>query len=580
MRLKPIAAGLVLFAAYFSLSSAATFGGQHGLAFHLVGRREGMFWLAHWGLATPGLLMVAYGLAPILGEPLRRCWQALVSPRRGSLRLAAIGYAVLLMALALAGRHYLLLDLAVTDDENAVAFGGRMIAEGHLKVPTPQPAEALDLLFVFERDGLTSSMDFPGGLLFDALSRVSGLGGLLYALLVAVSGVALAWGGGLLGGRAGALVTAFLWLVSPMIVVLSMTHHSHLVSRSWLALALPCYLYLVLESGPRRTLAGFLLGFFAGLAFLTRPVEAVCLLTPVALHLGGLARRWQEFRRPLLTAAMAWAAIALLFAWYNHQITGSWFLQARFADGASSHTGQNLELGQRLGQNLGFNIVMLGVFLLGPLAPLLAWLSFTRHRAIASTLAWGVTLNLLIALAHDDTGVHLVGPIHYSEAAIPLILLASLGLLELFNRRLPTRAARATALCLVTAYGFGLVLFTAVHGQSLRAQAEIAAIPLRALDQIEARPALVIAEPLHLLWEKRPDLLADVRSGPLRFPHPDPWLRDDVLVVYPSIEPPRLFGHFPDRAYYHLTYQKTGPPVAIKRLQWANPPTGGDPGGS
>lgn len=584
MRLKPIAAGLVLFAAYFSLADVVGFQAQLGLAFHFVSWREAMFWMAHYGLAVPGLLLIGYGLAPRLGGMLTGVWRAMVRSGRRPWLLAAIAYGLVLFALALLGRHYLLLDQPVTDDENAVAFGGRMIAEGHLRVPTPEPREAFKLLFVYERDGYTSAMDFPGGLFFDALSRLSGLGGLLYALLVALSGVALAAAGKLLAGRSGALVCGALWLLSPMVGVLSMTHHSHLVSRSLLALALPCYLYLALDRGRRKTLAGALLGLFAGLAFLTRPVESACLLTPAAFHLGAIAWQRPELRRALGAAALAWGAMVVVFAWYNHQITGLWYLHARFAEGASSQTGQQLEIGQRLGLNLGFNVGMLGVYLLGPLGLVLVWLGLGAHgskrRAVAVTLAWGVVLNLLVALAHDDIGIHLVGPIHYSESAAPLILISTLGLLHLLSL-LTSRRARQIAACSLVAYGCGLLLFTLTHGQTLRAQAALTRLPLENLDQVTARPALVIAEPPHLLWEKRPDLYGDVRSWMVRFPHPDPWLRDDVLVVYPAIEAPRLVAHFPDRAYYHLTYREAGEPVAIERLQWVDPSaaTSGEPGG-
>ena len=36
-------------------------------------------------------------------------------------------------------------------------------------------------------------------------------------------------------------------------------------------------------------------------------------------------------------------------------------------------------------------------------------------------------LDLLLALAHDNTGIHMVGPIHYSEAAVALAMIGFLG---------------------------------------------------------------------------------------------------------------------------------------------------------
>jgi hypothetical protein len=50
-------------------------------------------------------------------------------------RRAAVLYTLALFLLAVAGRRFVMLDLATTDDENAALFGGRTVAGGRLSVP-------------------------------------------------------------------------------------------------------------------------------------------------------------------------------------------------------------------------------------------------------------------------------------------------------------------------------------------------------------------------------------------------------------------------------------------------------------
>ena len=77
--------------------------------------------------------------------------------------------------------------LGMIGDEYTVDFGARILAAGRLMAPAPQPREAMPLYFVYERDGLVTSFDFPGNLFFAALSLTTGTGPLAYALAAAVS---------------------------------------------------------------------------------------------------------------------------------------------------------------------------------------------------------------------------------------------------------------------------------------------------------------------------------------------------------------------------------------------------------
>ena len=99
-------------------------------------------------------------------------------------------------------------------------------------------------------------------------------------------------------------------------------------------------------------------------------------------------------------------------------------------------------------------------------------------------------------------------------------------------------------------------------------------IPFDALEQAELGRAVVVAEPPYRLWDLRPEL-AETRSWVVAFPPPDPFLRDDLLLVHPNVSPDALREHFPDRRLYVMTYEAEGEPVRIRPLGGARPQTPG-----
>lgn len=563
-------------AAYCSLGSLVRFGGGMGQDFVFVGSGEGMLWLAHSLLLLPGLLLLAVGAAGPIGRILGRSGRAeepLSAARRARPRSWpwVAGYTLLLFALAVLGREVLLLDLPISNDEYSVDFGGRMIAEGELSVPVPEAAEALPLYFTFERQGRLSAMDFPGPLLASAGALRSGLGDLPYALLAALGGLAVVLAAGRLSGSPGAWIGGLLWLLSPMVWSLSLTTHAHLLSRTFVALAVLAYLHLSASEPPRRPLAtGAALGLCAGLAFLCRPFESAALLTPLGLHLLFRARNAaggapHPARAGVLGALLGWAPAALAFALYNAAITGSWYLPARFAEGAASHTATHLGLWERLGMNLGWNLMMLGVWFLGPLGIAMVYLGLQRSPAPLRVLACGVALHLALALAHEDSGLHLVGPIHYSESAVHLTLLATAGAVRAWRSLARSAAGRGLPAALGIAWLLALWIFGLSHARILRWQAEIQQLLFDTVADID-RPSVVVAEPPGRLLQLRDDLAA-VGTWVAELPSPDPFLRDEVLFVYPKANPNQLAEWFPQRDLYHLIYHTEGPPMELRLVR-------------
>ena len=491
-----------------------------------------------------------------------------IAPRRW--RLAGLGYVVLLVVLAVAGRGYFLLDLPITDDENLVVFGARMLLEGDLSVPILEPDGAFTQNVTYRHAGRVSSFDYPGTLLFHALAMGSGLGSLLYALAAGLTGLAVAGSAQRLLGRSGAVVAAGLWLFSPMTSSLSMTEHGQLASRFFMACAVWLYLRLVTGSEtPRRD--GALIALAGGLGFLTRSAEAACLLLPIVAHLAWRLRADPRLRRAAVAAAPVAAAILAFYAWYNLSVTGIWYLPPRY--GPERHLaaipfGSPLYL---LGANLGHNLLILVVMGLGPLGIAAAMLGARRAAPWAPLLA-GVSLQIGLAMTYDDTGIHSVGPIHFSETMIALTLLATGGVLRTFDflreRGMP-RSTPATVLAAYLVGGLGLLGF--VHDLGLRKQAENARMIARAVEEADLENAIVLGDsPVRLIFA-HPDS-RETGTWVYWLPPPDPYFRDDVIFADPRTDLAALRARFPDRDLYGMSYHMDDPPVRIAPLDWNGQP--------
>jgi len=571
LRLGPLLGGTFLLLVYIQLSKIQPFQAAAGVDANHISADELRFWLAHWFLAWPALTLMALGFVDYLAPALDKLHGLLPSLSPARWRLAGLAYAVVLVGLAIAGRSWFLLDQPVTDDENLVVFGARMLLEGDLSVPILEPDGAFTQNVTYRHEGRVSSFDYPGALLFHALAIGSGLGSLLYALAAGLTGLAVAAAAQRLLGRGGAAVAAALWLVSPMTSALSMTEHAQLASRFFLAAALWLYLRLVTGAEtPGRD--GALVALAGGCAFLTRSAEAACVLVPVVVHLALRLRRDPRLRRAALAAAPVAAAILGFYAWYNANVTGIWYLPPRY--GPERHLagipfGSPLYL---LGANLGHNLLILLVMGLGPLG-LAALALGIRKAAPWSVLLAGVGLQVGLAILYDDTGIHIVGPIHFSETMLGLALLATAGVLrgfELLRGRGISRRVPATLLAAYLAGGLGL--FAVVHDLGLRRQARNSRMILGAVEEAGLENAIVLgASPVRLIFA-HPDS-RDTGSWVYWLPPPDPYFRDDVIFADPRTDLAALRERFPDRRLYGMSYHMDDPPVRIQALEWDGSPS-------
>jgi len=533
---------------------------------------EYRFWIAHLVFAIPGALLIAWGLAPRLAPVLRRLAARIDAAPPRTWWIAAIGLGLFLFAFSAIGRSIVFLDRPLTDDENAVTFGAQIIASGRLSAPVLEPAGSYPDLFTFVRNGRVSSMDFPGVLFFAALGIVTHLGGLLYALASAASGVAVAYAAGRWFGRRAAVIAAAVWIASPMIASLSLTEHGHVPSRMFLALCLAFAARLDTGAGtPRRD--AILVGLCAGLGFLCRPLETICMLAPLGAWITWRALRPSDDAPRIPRSTPLWMFGALVppiiaFAIYNLQLTGVWYLQARFSPGVVGGTPSDLKTAwERLGFNLGFNAMLLAVFFLGIPAVAAVIAAVQRRHPITIVLGLGLAGGFLLCLTHDNTGIHSVGPIHLSEMTVPLTLLVTAGIVRGLAWLAASRVSAAPAALAVASY---LVIacgaFNLTNFASLRMQATSQAIPAATLEANNIHNAVVMTRAYIVLLQVD-RTFAPWGSWVLEYPHPSPDLDDDIIFAKPTASPDALHARFPDRSIYKMTYSAEAPSIRLELLR-------------
>lgn len=584
LRIAPFVAGGLAVLAHYSLADQVVFRSELGKSFLYLSWRESLSWISHYLLLVPGLLLMAWGLAPRVGDAVSGTWRRVVGWTGGAevrRRLLLGVLFVVLFVSSFVGRKILLLDLPITNDEYTLNFGADILAQGEIMAPDIDEAFAFTMPYVYRHAGRICSMDFPGTMLVLAAGKVTGLRHALTALLVALSGVALVASCRHLDGSRGVWVAAVTWTLAPMVWTLSMTEHSQLMSRVFLSFAWAIWIGLFWRVGPqgvadvdepipRARLWGALLGLATAWAFASRPAETGMVMAPVAAHL--LWRAWRDRRFAFVASAGATSLLGPLFlVWWNVQTTGRWDVSARVLSNRTMGDPFWDSLFHRFGGNVGFNVMMLTLWFVGPVVVVLALVAWRRGGTPAGTLAKlcgaAMALELFLAIFHSDTGNHLVGPIHYAECAVPLLVLTVLGWRRasawLQERGGALGVSSGTTATLVAAYLLGLVLWSFTHNGTLLDQALVQRYHLDAVEDLD--DAIVIADRPYKLWFARPEI-GGISSWVAELPHPDPYLRDRVIFAYPEADVEAIRAAFPDRKLYRMTYSRKGDPVRVEPL--------------
>ena len=521
------------------------------------------FWLGHALLVFPASCLIGFGLSGWIGPVLDRLRDEVRRPGPRELALGAVTLGLIALAIARVGRALFFYDLPFTDDEYATQFGGYIFATGRAAAPLLLPPNAIPTLGLYYHDGLVSRADWPGAQAIWALGELSGAGGLWWALLAAIPVVALA----LLVRRrldAGwALAAVAMFVCSPMALMLSMTSHAHLGSRAMLAVALASYWFAERRDSFRLWM---LTGFALGLAFLFRPLEIIFFSLPL---LGWAAvqsvRRAPGYTRALPALVLGGLIPVLLMMAHAYAVTGNPFVPPRLDDPTVPQDTISSALWYRFGSNMAYNTFMLAIWFLGPLGVILVAAGVMTDR-FTRLLGLGVVSGLILTLFHTNMGLHSVGPIHYSECATPLTIIAVHGLANLLRGARAHRLdARPIASAVAVALTLGLGIFNLKHAAAMQDQAAIQASVYEWVERIRpegAGPKVILLAPqFGTTWNHLPSV---PRVGTWIFEwrraHPD--LRDDLVILHdlPGLEA-TVRERFPDRRLFRLLLV-AGPPFA------------------
>jgi hypothetical protein len=390
------------------------------------------------------------------------------------------------------------------------------------------------------------------------VALVTKTGPWLYALIAALGLLAVTLTGLVLWGKRGALLTAAIWLACPMSWTLAITEHTHIVSRTCVAFSFLACAQLwrertAAEAASSRLGWALLLGLSAGYSTATRPYETVAMLGPACIYLGwlGVSRRGVHLRQALVVLLAALPCL-LLYGAYNHALTGSPFVTPRAVPWAADADLVQLSAFQRAGQNLGHNFLMLGVWFFGVLGLPLAWCGIVwrdlPQRALRRVLGLGIALQFGVALGHENVGIHVVGPIHYSETAVALTLLTALGALGLSDWF--KRASGHPAPLLAGGFGYlvSVVTFGGIYVTSLQGLGRVSDLLPAAVRTSGISNAIVMAQ--MPCWFER-SVPGSHGSWQLAHAPPHPRVDDDVIFVNPDAPLIKLMRAFPTRSIYH-----------------------------
>lgn len=525
--------------------------------------------------AFPGAMLIAWGVAPIACDrlyPIWRYFDNLSSKQKAVFLLLTFS---LVLNLAMLGNALVLLGYPLTDDEWAAKYGGQLLAEGKLMEPVPPYFQIIPKLFFYVRDGMMTSFDYLGAQLPWAFAELTHTDNLIFAVFVALSCISVTGVVAIYLKPAWGLIACSLFLFSPMAASLSVTTHVHVISRGLIAVSL---LTLTLADKRSSSRLWLLTGFIAGLAMISRPLGIFALLFPLFVLVVVNAIKGSKNDRLKLGLLVLGAVIPVILMFlHSLAVTGTIF-PARFAPNevsTSEITKAPLSflydyqvLWQRFGSNLGYNLLHLIIWSMGILTLPLAIIGFFRNN-FAKALGIGIGLHFLLALLHDDPGLHIVGPIHYSETVVPVLILATFGMYTVSEwLRRHGLESRRLLFTLVIGTLLGSIIFNAMNFTALRRQAFIHDSIYGLFERAEFENAVILSPSYGAIWMTNPQYS---RIGSFVFS----WRRiapdDDKkpVFVHDTDDPQILKAlkeRYQDRSFYQITLSGKSPHFTITRL--------------
>jgi hypothetical protein len=518
------------------------------------------FLLYYLLFGLPAIALLTAALARSAGARLLEGFDraAELSPREMS--AAVVCASALTFLLITLVRYGLLKDAAISDDEYTYAFMGQLFASGRIYVPSLPPSlrPFLDNQFIVNT-GKMYGIYFPGH------PTALAIGERLHAMtwvptVSATLTVPLAFGvARRIFGLRTALLTLPLLLVSPYFLFPSAT----LLSHSTAAVLLMAFVYsaLRLRERPDALRWWIAAGVALSWATLTRPFSAPFFAAPWLISLGmDLWRRrtGRAMAGVTVFCLIGATALGLLLA-YQYALSGSPFISGYQTFSRMHHwglIGKALEAMPPLPSihELMFTLARMNFWLFGWPASLLLVLFF-RRTTDGLRLFGSVAAVLLVYGAISAATIHPVGPVHYSELAVSLVILSASGLERLIElgrgASVWAGAGRGAATMPLAATLCALVTFYPVYGGFLRASADLTRAPYELLAERGIDRALVFVHSL-------PALYVSPYSWAYYRRNNSPDLTDPILFVnYLGPEKNKeLMRLFPDRPAFSMGMQE------------------------
>lgn len=527
--------------------------------------------LPPYGAFTPGELSLAMGFMLFLfpggaligfaaGSWISKAVVAVLdSIRRASRVEIACGLALacaMFVTLARLGNDLVLSGFPITDDEYANQFGGRILATGHVMLPMQGILKVIPRLFLFSHDNQIGSMDWIGPQAAWAIAEKTGLGNFFFAFFAAIPVPCVAYVCGRRLGIPAGLAALAVIAASPMFLMLSITTHTHVLSRAFLSLAM--VVYCLVDGAARKPWQGLLLGLALALGFCCRPPEVVMLSLPLLLGLAIRAVKGERRDKSVLGFVVLGAVLPLLaFCLHSRAMTGNAFLPARFSSEAFVSGVTHGGPWNRFGANVSYNSLMLAIWFLGPLGVILVAMG-TFFDAFTKQLVLGVVSVLTLGFLHDDHGIHIVGPIHYSECVVPLAIVAAHGAQRLV---VLVKSGSLVVGPLVGALTLGVLPFTLVQLNALHNQARVQEVVhefvASSIERPEGTRCVVLVPPFNRVWRAVPEL-ARVGTWVHEWPRPRPDLQDEMLFLMDAEGSQEIAAEqFPERPIYRFVLSPT-----------------------
>ncbi len=495
-------------------------------------------------------------------------------PARARPSLAADMLAALLALAAAAASACVAWDiyeaLPHLEDEIAHLWQAEVMADGRIYLESPPEPRSFLVPFVVDYEGRRFGKYPPGWPAALSLGVRAGAPWLVNPILAGLSAWLVYRLGAKVFTRGLGLVAETLTILSPMFLMLSGSLMGHnlslfLASAFWLA-----WIDLFVErveraKVPARLLVG-VAGLSLGLLALTRPLTAVGVVLPCAVHALSLLLRRGAAGGRLVAIALLAAGVAALLPLWQAALTGDPWLNPYTLWWSYDRIGFGPGIGHtETGHSLRWALINTRHSLRAGLHdlfgwPYLSWLFLpfgllAGRQRTASWLLFGAFPSLVLVYMAYWIGSWLLGPRYYVEALPGLAIASAAGVGWLggwLSRRTrpPDLFRRGLVILLLTLLvSANVAFYLPLRLGGMRGLYGVSRRNLEPLRAANLTHAVVVVHPRNGWWE----------YGTLLTLTP-PFAEGDLLLVY-SWSPEadrRALSHFPDWAVYHYYPDEPG----------------------